>query len=106
MYEELSGIGDELRDRGYRRPMMMIHNTGGMASVLRTSAVNTYNGGPVAGLMGSAYIGGLYGYNNVVATDMGGTSSCPSSTAGWSTRRSWTVIRSAPAVDRSRGSTS
>jgi N-methylhydantoinase A/oxoprolinase/acetone carboxylase beta subunit len=74
MYEELSGIGDELRDRGYRRPMMMIHNTGGMASVLRTSAVNTYNGGPVAGLMGSAYIGGIYGYRNVVATDMGGTS--------------------------------
>jgi N-methylhydantoinase A/oxoprolinase/acetone carboxylase beta subunit len=74
MYEELSGIGDELRDRGYRRPMMMIHNTGGMASVLRTSAVSTYNGGPVAGLMGSAYIGGLYGYSNVVATDMGGTS--------------------------------
>ena len=74
MYEELSGIGDELRDRGYGRPMMMIHNTGGMASVLRTSAVNTYNGGPVAGLMGSAFIGGLYGYSNVVATDMGGTS--------------------------------
>jgi N-methylhydantoinase A/acetophenone carboxylase len=74
MYEELSGIGDELRDRGYRRPMMMIHNTGGMASVLRTSAVNTYNGGPVAGLMGSAYIGAVYGYRNVVATDMGGTS--------------------------------
>jgi N-methylhydantoinase A/acetophenone carboxylase len=74
MYEELSGIGDELRDRGYRRPMMMIHNTGGMASVLRTSAVNTYNGGPVAGLMGSAYIGGVYGYSNVVASDMGGTS--------------------------------
>jgi N-methylhydantoinase A/acetophenone carboxylase len=45
-----------------------------MASVLRTSAVNTYNGGPVAGLMGSAYIGGVYGYSNVVATDMGGTS--------------------------------
>lgn len=74
MYEELSGIGDELRDRGYRRPMMMIHNTGGMASVLRTSAVNTYNGGPVAGLMGSAYLGAVYGYRNVVATDMGGTS--------------------------------
>ena len=71
---ELSGIGDELRARGYRRPMMMIHNTGGMASVLRTSAVNTYNGGPVAGLMGSAWIGGLYGHSNVVATDMGGTS--------------------------------
>jgi N-methylhydantoinase A/oxoprolinase/acetone carboxylase beta subunit len=74
MYEELSGIGDELRERKYQRPMMMIHNTGGMASVLRTSAVNTYNGGPVAGLMGSSYIGRLYGYRNVVTTDMGGTS--------------------------------
>ena len=74
MYEELSGIGDELRDRGYSRPMMMIHNTGGMASVLRTSAVHTYNGGPVAGLMGSSYTGRLYGDKNVIATDMGGTS--------------------------------
>ena len=74
MYEELSGIGDELRQRSYQRPMMMIHNTGGMASVLRTSAVSTYNGGPVAGLMGSAYVGRLYGYRNVVTTDMGGTS--------------------------------
>lgn len=74
MYEELSGIGDELRERKYLRPMMMIHNTGGMASVLRTSAVNTYNGGPVAGLMGSSYVGRLYGYRNVVTSDMGGTS--------------------------------
>ncbi|MDX6235009.1 MAG: N-methylhydantoinase, partial [Nocardioidaceae bacterium] len=74
MYEELSGIGDELRDRGYHRPMMMIHNTGGMASVLRTSAVSTYNGGPVAGLMGSAHLGRLYGSGNVFASDMGGTS--------------------------------
>jgi len=74
MYEELSGISDELRERKYQQPMMMIHNTGGMASVLRTSAVNTYNGGPVAGLMGSSYIGRLYGARNVVTTDMGGTS--------------------------------
>ena len=74
MYEELSGIGDELRDRGYHRPMMMIHNTGGMASVLRTSAVSTYNGGPVAGLMGSAHLGKLYGKGNIFASDMGGTS--------------------------------
>lgn len=74
MYEELSGIGDELRERRYGKPMMMIHNTGGMATVLRTAAVSTYNGGPVAGLMGSSYLGRLYGYRNVVTTDMGGTS--------------------------------
>src|SRR5947207_15289081 len=74
MYEELSGIGDELRDRNYRRPMMMIHNTGGMATVLRTSSVSTYNGGPVAGLMGSSHIGRLYGSRDGVSTHIGGTS--------------------------------
>ena len=29
MWEELSGMGDELRDAGYRRGIMMVHNTGG-----------------------------------------------------------------------------
>ena len=74
MEEELAGMGDELRDFGYRRPIMMIHNTGGMAEVYRTAAVDTYNGGPVAGLMGGAYLGKVYGFRNVVVTDMGGTS--------------------------------
>ena len=74
MYEELIGIGQQLRAGGYRKPLMMVHNTGGMASVFRSAAVHTYNGGPVAGLMGSASLGRSYGYKNVVITDMGGTS--------------------------------
>ena len=74
MYEELIGIGQELRRGGYRNPLMMVHNTGGMASVFRSAAVHTYNGGPVAGLMGSSTLGRAYGYKNVVVTDMGGTS--------------------------------
>ena len=74
MWEELSGMGDELRDYGYKKPLMMVHNTGGMAEVFRTSAVQTYNGGPVAGLIGGAYIGKLMGFDNVVVSDMGGTS--------------------------------
>jgi N-methylhydantoinase A/oxoprolinase/acetone carboxylase beta subunit len=72
--EELSGIGDELQDLGYTNPILMVHNTGGMAEVFRTAAVNTYNGGPVAGIIGSGHIGKLSGYQNVVVTDMGGTS--------------------------------
>ena len=74
MGEELSGMGDELRDYGYKKPLMMVHNTGGMAEVFRTSAVQTYNGGPVAGLIGGAYAGKLLGFDNVVVADMGGTS--------------------------------
>ncbi len=74
MAEELRGMGDELRALGYNKPIMMIHNSGGMAEVFRTQAVQTYNGGPVAGMIGSAHMGNLIGYENVVVSDMGGTS--------------------------------
>lgn len=74
MAEELCGIGDQLRDLGYHKPMMMVHNTGGMAEVFRTTALQTFNGGPVAGVVGAAHVGQTLGYPNVVFTDMGGTS--------------------------------
>ena len=74
MWEELSGLTDELRERGYTKGIMLVHNTGGMAEVYRTAAVQTYNGGPVAGLIGASAIGRRLGYDNVLVTDMGGTS--------------------------------
>jgi N-methylhydantoinase A/oxoprolinase/acetone carboxylase beta subunit len=74
MWEQLSGVGDELRDYGYHRPLMMVHNSGGMAEVFHTAAIQTYNGGPVAGLIGGAHLGKTLGYSNVVVSDMGGTS--------------------------------
>jgi N-methylhydantoinase A/acetophenone carboxylase len=74
MYADLSGIGQRLRSNGYRQPLMMVHNTGGMASVFRSSAIQTFSGGPVAGLIGSSSLGEQYGFANVALTDMGGTS--------------------------------
>ncbi len=74
MWEELSGMNDELREHGYTRGIMMVHNTGGMAEVYRTAAVQTYNGGPVAGLIGSASVGSALGFGDVIVADMGGTS--------------------------------
>lgn len=74
MSEELRGMGDELRTMGYKNPIMMVHNSGGMAEVFRTSALSTFNGGPVAGLIGGAYLGSLEGHKNIIVTDMGGTS--------------------------------
>jgi N-methylhydantoinase A/oxoprolinase/acetone carboxylase beta subunit len=96
MYEELIGIGQGLRASGYRKPLMMVHNTGGMASVFRSAAVHTYNGGPVAGLMGSASLGRSYGYSNVVVTDMGGTSFDIAMVVEGSTR----FYQFAPTIDR------
>lgn len=96
MYEELVGIGQQLRSRGYKAPLMMVHNTGGMASVFRSSAVQTFSGGPVAGLMGSAAIGESYGRSNVVTTDMGGTSFDIGMVVQGSTR----FYQFAPTIDR------
>ena len=74
MAEELNKLGNELRDRGYKRPLILVHNTGGMKKLSRTRAVLTHNAGPVAGLHGALIMGQTYRFDNIVFTDMGGTS--------------------------------
>jgi N-methylhydantoinase A/acetophenone carboxylase len=75
MWTELFGLSREVRAKGYRgRPLMMVHNTGGMADLYHTTAIQCHNAGPVAGLVGAAYLGKLMGYENIVVGDVGGTS--------------------------------
>jgi N-methylhydantoinase A len=74
MQIELSSMWDRLFDSGYTGPFMMVHNTGGCADVFRTTASRTYNGGPVAGLVGAHRIARELGFKNVVTSDVGGTS--------------------------------
>ena len=71
---ELSAMWDKLRDYGYDGSFMMVQNSGGVAEIYKASASRTYNGGPVAGLIGSRDIARQLGYTNVVASDVGGTS--------------------------------
>ena len=74
MQIELSAMWDQLRERGYKKPLLMIQSSGGIAEVFRTSASRTFNSGPVSGLMGAHHVAKSLGYHNVVMTDMGGTS--------------------------------
>jgi len=74
MQIELSGTWDKLREKGYRGPFMMVHNTGGCADVFKTTASKTYNGGPVSGLVGAQFVADKIGIKNVVTADVGGTS--------------------------------
>jgi N-methylhydantoinase A len=74
MTNQLMGIGDRLRDLGYKQPLQMVQNTGGVAKLSRTRVVDTYQSGPVAGLMGSGARARGLGIDNVICTDMGGTS--------------------------------
>jgi N-methylhydantoinase A/acetophenone carboxylase len=71
---ELRSLGDELRARGYNKPVLLVNNTGAVSKVIKTPALNTYASGPVAGLMGGARLCEQYEIPNAVLTDMGGTS--------------------------------
>ncbi|MDT0635669.1 hydantoinase/oxoprolinase family protein [Spectribacter hydrogenoxidans] len=74
MQAEISATWDKIRDQGYRGSFLMIHNSGGCGEIFKTSASRTFNGGPIAGLIGSAHFAKQLGYKNVIAGDVGGTS--------------------------------
>jgi N-methylhydantoinase A len=74
MFYALGNLEDALRERGYRKPVLLIHNTGGMASLESTHALQTIHSGPVAGLAAAQHLAREYDIPVVVATDMGGTS--------------------------------
>lgn len=74
MYHGMSSLEIVLRQNGYQRPMLLVHNTSGMAQLNSTHALQTIHSGPVAGLEASNYISGQFKLPNIIATDMGGTS--------------------------------
>ena len=74
MYHGMSTLEVALRANGYGRPMLLVHNTSGMAQLNSTHALQTIHSGPVAGLEATDYLAGQFKEPNVIATDMGGTS--------------------------------
>lgn len=65
---------DFLRTNGYRKPLLIVHSGGGVARVAKTTALHTYNSGPVAALYGARSISQSLGIDHVVTLDIGGTS--------------------------------
>jgi N-methylhydantoinase A len=74
MYHGLSSLEQNLRDSNYRRPMLVIHNSGGMAQLNSTDALQTIHSGPVSGVSASEHLAQQAKLGNVICTDMGGTS--------------------------------
>jgi N-methylhydantoinase A len=72
--EHVIDLADRLRSLGYRRPILMARNIGGVASASRTTALHLLGSGPVAGLSGAARVAREYGRDRVITADMGGTS--------------------------------
>lgn len=74
MYHGLGGLEVFLRSNGYSKPMLISHNSGGMAQLNSTDALQTVHSGPVAGIAASEHLSLSGELGNIVATDMGGTS--------------------------------
>ncbi len=74
MYHGLGTLELNLRAQGYSKPMLVSHNSGGMAQLNSTDALQTVHSGPVSGVAASEHLAGMAELGNVVATDMGGTS--------------------------------
>ena len=74
MYHGMSSLEVALRENGYARPMLLVHNTSGMAQLNSTHSLQTVHSGPVAGLEATNYLAEQFNEPNVIATDMGGTS--------------------------------
>jgi N-methylhydantoinase A len=74
MYHGLGTLELNLRAQGYGKPMLVSHNSGGMAQLNSTDALQTVHSGPVSGVAASECLAAAAELGNVVATDMGGTS--------------------------------
>ena len=61
-------------DEGYKKPILLVDNSGGCAKGARTIALSTHNSSPVSGLCGAASMGRDFSLANIVYTDVGGTS--------------------------------
>jgi len=76
MARYLGNLARRLKRAGYRQPLQIAQCGGGSISVDKamSSPLLTLDSGPVSGVTGSVYLGALMGIENIITTDMGGTS--------------------------------
>lgn len=72
--ESLRMVYRELKQRGFGKDLLIMQSIGGVSTAEWVLAVNTVQSGPVGGLIGGKFIGDLYGYDNIITSDVGGTS--------------------------------
>lgn len=72
--EQLIGVDEAARQRGFRHGVQTVLSYGGLASISHPRLHETMISGPVGGILGAKYLGDIIGANSVVVTDMGGTS--------------------------------
>jgi len=71
----LVNLDEMLRGKGLAKPPMIMQAYGGVLDIEATcrNAVGTIESGPASGVVGTRFLGELIGEENILATDMGGT---------------------------------
>jgi N-methylhydantoinase A len=69
----LSRLERMLADGGLKQKLLIVQANGGLATVAQTVPIYTIESGPAAGVVGAGYMAREFGYDNVIATDVGGT---------------------------------
>ncbi|MBS0565144.1 MAG: hydantoinase/oxoprolinase family protein [Proteobacteria bacterium] len=72
--KQLSGIEAASKKYGFKYGVQTLLSFGGLTSIHHPRLHETMISGPIGGILGAAYIGKLIGNDNLVCSDMGGTS--------------------------------
>lgn len=76
MKRYLEKLEDELRQRGFGGTFAVLNSVGGVVAAREAAhhATSLLTSGPTGGVIGSRYLAQALGHDNVITTDMGGTS--------------------------------
>ena len=66
---------DQIRQQGYRFPLLIVSADYGVTRVAKTRAISTYQSGPAAGVRGAYILAKTAGHDRVLSIDVGGTTS-------------------------------
>jgi len=72
----LSALGERLKQAGYKHAPVIMQSSGGVAPVeeAQARAAALLASGPAGGVIGAVALGQVLGYQNLITTDVGGTS--------------------------------
>jgi acetone carboxylase, beta subunit len=71
---QLFNVERSIRERGFSRPLRTVLSYGGLANIRYPRLHETLISGPVGGVLGAKFIGDIIGEENIIVTDLGGTS--------------------------------
>lgn len=74
MKSYLFNLNKRMRADGFEGNFLIMQCNGGTVGWERVPAIRTLSSGPVGGVIGTHFMAGQLGHDNVISTDMGGTS--------------------------------